>query len=311
MKQLGLAIANYEDIYMRLPSSGEFTNEATATRRFFPVSTFVSLLPEIDQANIGNQWNYSYHYSNSANSNNATLAKTKISILNCPTAAIGKPDTLGYGTTDYMPVAYCDIDPVTGWRNKSSSGFLNADRCGALGDSRRLSDIYDGTSNTLTIIEDASHLPQTAGHYDANNGIFVGTVPGVLPNGFDTTQMFAVADSPAPSAFGGTINGPSRWADPDCGSGISGPPTQDPSSPLFSGTLSQVINNNKAPSGGPVTCPWSTNNCGPNDEPFSLHAGGCMALFADGHVKFIGENINIQTVRLLAIPNDGLVIGDF
>jgi prepilin-type processing-associated H-X9-DG protein len=307
MKQLGLAIANYESTYTRLPTSGEFTNETIAARQFFPVSCFVALLAQIDQQNIGNQWNYAFHYSNSANSNNAALAKTKIPMLNCPSAAIATVDGLGYEVTDYMPVAYCDIDPITGLRNKSAGGVLNADRCGALGPCRRLSDITDGTSNTLTIIEDASHLTQTAGHYDASK-VFIGG----LPNGFDPTQMFAVADSPPPSAFGGTINGPSRWADPDCGSGISGPPTQDPASALYiSGTLSQVINNNKTPIGGPATCPWFSNNCGPNDEPFSLHAGGCMALFADGHVRFISENTNIQTIRGIATPKGTEVLGDY
>jgi prepilin-type processing-associated H-X9-DG protein len=79
----------------------------------------------------------------------------------------------------------------------------------------------------------------------------------------------------------------------------------------ISGTLSQVINNSKSPNGGPATCLWANNNCGPNDEPFSLHAGGCMALFADGHVRFISENTNIQTIRLIALPKDGGVVGDF
>ncbi|MBS0264033.1 MAG: DUF1559 domain-containing protein [Planctomycetes bacterium] len=305
LKQLGLAIANYESQFNRLPSSGEFTNESLITRQFFPVSTFVALLPNLDQANLGSQWNYSYHYSNSANSTNALLAKTKLQVLNCPSAALGGPDALGYETSDYMPIAYCDIDPVTGLRNKSSGTNLGADRSGALHSSRRLSDITDGTSNTLTIIEDASHLPQTAGSYD----VTVKTIGGAF--GYDSTQMFAAANV-VPGAFGGNFSAPARWADPDCGSGISGPPTQDPTSSLFiSGTLSQVINNNKSPNNGPATCPWAANNCGPNDEPFSLHAGGVQALFADGHVRFISENINIQTVRMIALPKDGGVIGDY
>ena len=48
------------------------------------------------------------------------------------------------------------------------------------------------------------------------------------------------------------------------------------------------LNNN----GGPATCKWSTNNCGPNDEPFSFHVGGCHALMGDGAVRFISENID-------------------
>jgi len=307
LKQIGLAIMNYESSYTCFPSSGEHTNETLAKRQFFPVSLYVAILPFTEQTAIADAWNYNVHYSNSTVSNNAILSKTRIPLFVCPSDAIGAADALGYEITDYMPIAYCDIDPVTGLRNKSGGGNLNADRCGALGACRKISQCIDGLSNTSLVIEDTSHPVQVAGHYDASV-VFLGG----LPNGLDTTQMFQTPDVPPPGTFGGTICAPARWADPDCGSGISGPPTQDPSSALYQGgTLTQVINNWKTPLGGPAACPWGINNCGPNDEPFSPHAGGVNVLFGDGRVRFLSENINIFIVRGIATPAAKEVLGAY
>ena len=72
-----------------------------------------------------------------------------------------------------------------------------------------------------------------------------------------------------------------------------------------------MINQNKTPTGGSTVCPWTQNNCGPNDEPFSLHVGGTHALMGDGTVRFISENIDTQIVRRLSDPADGEIIGEF
>jgi prepilin-type processing-associated H-X9-DG protein len=104
-----------------------------------------------------------------------------------------------------------------------------------------------------------------------------------------------------------------RWAEPDQGNGVSGPPT--------SGThqlprrLHPVINNSKTPWGGPLApldeaCPWSTNNCGPNDEIFSYHPGGALAVFCDGHVAFLSEGIRPQVMQRLVAMADGQVVNE-
>jgi prepilin-type N-terminal cleavage/methylation domain-containing protein len=305
LKQLGLAIFNYESSYTRLPSSGASTNEQLLIRQWFPVSLFTAVLPFADQAPLYNQWNFNVHYTNSANSINSTLSRTRIPTFVCPTNGTTQPDALGYGNTDYFPIAYTDIDPLTGLRNKAVPGNLNAEAGGALGFCRTISEITDGMSNTMLVIEMSGRPTQTSGHY-VESQFLIGGGPGL-----DTTQLFSTADTIG-APFGGGIDAPYRWADPNTGAGISGPPTQDPSSSLYiAGSHMQVINNWKSPLGGPSQCPWNNNNCGPNNEPFSLHTGGAQALLGDGRVRFISENINIQTVRMLANRKDGGVIGDF
>ena len=302
LKQIGLAIYNDESTFNRLPSSGESTNETIAKRQMFPISMHVAILPFADQAVISNLWNMNVHYSNAAN---APLCKNNIPLFVCPSNGVTQVDALQYGITDYMPIAYTDIDPVTGFRNKSGGGLLNADVGGPLGFCRKISDITDGMSNVMLVIEDSTRPTQTAGHYN-EAAVSIGGAPGL-----DSTQMFATPDQAPPGAFGGTVGAPNRWADPDNGSGISGPPTQDPASPLYTGSLTSVINNWKSPAGGGTACPWGINNCGPNDEPFSSHAGGCQALFGDGRVRFMSESINIQIIRMLADRKDGIPTGDY
>ena len=72
---------------------------------------------------------------------------------------------------------------------------------------------------------------------------------------------------------------------------MSGPPN------AAAGALKGVINNNSSPDGGPSDCPWSTNNCGPNDEIFSFHPGGAVAVFADGSAQFIADTIEPIPMR--------------
>lgn len=106
---------------------------------------------------------------------------------------------------------------------------------------------------------------------------------------------------------GGGSSCPNRWIDADNGNGVSGPPTA-----TWNGGTgnSAVINNNKGTAGA-AACAYTTNNCGPNDEPFSLHTGGCHALLCDGSVRFISENTDVQVIRRVCDPSDGEVVGEF
>ena len=296
MKQMGLAIMNYESSTKVFPSSGESTDESTSptSRRFFPISTFTAILPYSDQAPLFNAWNMSVHYTL-----NPVLAKTKIPAYLCPSNAFTGPDQLGYGQTDYMPVAYVDFaaNGARGGVVGSYTGNVQGiDRAGALAFCNPISAITDGTSNTVLIIEDSGRPGNNGGSYDisAAGAALGGSQP------YDSTQLSG-GKNVTPYVPGGTFGVPGRWADPDCASGISGPPNM----------TGQYINNNKVPAGGPAACPWSANNCGPNDEPASLHIGGVHALMGDGSVRFLSDNLDYNTLRRLANPKDGEPIGDF
>ena len=305
MKQMGLGIMNYESSSTRLPSAGEGEDFATIDRKINQ-SMFVAILPQIDQAPVYDQFNFNYHYSNSVNSTNKAAASTKIAMFLCPSNSLTQPEpTLlgGFGQTDYMPVAYTDLDPITGVRNKHLNPGTATATLGATQDSmlglygNKISDCMDGTSNTIMVFEDAGRYsvnPATGkliiGNYSL--ALTIGTT-----NGWDALVMCGTA---------GNNTCPNRWADGDNGNGVSGSPNA-----ILTGIPEGIINQNRSPLGGPTTCPWTSNNCGPNDEPFSQHSGGCHAALGDGSVRFLSENLNVQIVRSLCDRRDGKVPGEF
>jgi len=257
LRQLGLGLHNFESANGHLPSSGQGTSYATnpASVAFELHSTFTLLLPFIEQDNVYRQFNLAVAYN--ATPANQAAAKNVVSLLICPSNSLrSEPrDSQGYGCTDFGPVYYTDIDPVTGDRNK----LTRADGGLVLG-KRSVLSISDGTSNTIAIGEDA---------------------------GRNETMVM-----PYPDPLGG-LRQIHRWAEPDCAFGIS-----------------KGINNSSSPRGGPPSCPWTVNNCGPNEEIFSFHPGGAHVVFCDGHVVLLKESIDPRTLRKLVTRAGGEVASE-
>jgi prepilin-type N-terminal cleavage/methylation domain-containing protein/prepilin-type processing-associated H-X9-DG protein len=309
LKQIGLALHAYHDTYKGLPTSGEGNlNFGTA---FDIHSTWTMILPFIEQGNVYKRIDPNLYYLHQADQ---TPFMTAIPIYVCPSNPSeggSGLDTSGYGICDYMPIAYTDIHPTEGWRADGASkplfraeGMLTITGkvlygVGGAGKiapwyytkqrgGRKLTAVRDGTSNTIAIIE------------DVGRGYF-GVVLGAYgqPN---STNLTLIA----------------RWAEPDQSNGVSGPPVLPDGTSCYEskgGTFAscngrQPINNYANPLGGPPACPWSANNCGPNDEAFSYHPGGAMAVFGDGHVQFVRESISMTMMRTLVTPNGGDIIPD-
>jgi prepilin-type processing-associated H-X9-DG protein len=134
--------------------------------------------------------------------------------------------------------------------------------------------VTDGTSKTMAIAEDVGRNFETVEPYTKSKYA-------------DITNIAADAKTPSGNR---ALN---RWAEPDNGNGVSGPPNS------VAGAIKPVINNNKTPLLGPTDCPWATNNCGPNDEIFSFHPGGAITVFADGSAHFVEETIEPIALRCL------------
>lgn len=289
LKQIGLGLMNYESTYRLLPTGGEGTDKVNFQTVFAPHSTYTMILPYIDQATTYAMINMNFQYNDTTNQN-VTAFKTNVPAFICPSNGIYVADAAGYGQSDYMPTVYTDIDPVTGVRNKMTGTSLNARKDGALGwHPAPLATITDGSSNTVAVGEDAGRqFPGIVSNY-------------AKPTSNSVNFPYTTAIGTLDACTGGTLRCPNRWADADQGNGVSGPP---------SGAFS-LINNNKTPRGGGVACPWTTNNCGPNDELFSFHDGGTQVVLCDGSVRFISENVNVHIVRRLVDKSDGEVIGEF
>lgn len=275
-KQLGLGILNHESAFKKLPSGGEgtdWTDLANPKTGFDLHSTFTQILPYMEQSTVFSQFDLKFAYNDPQRPQNQTAAKAHIASFLCPTNSIRQEDPKGYGGVDYMPTVYTDIDPVTGVREKVK---WRADGALALVKAP-MSLIIDGTSHTIALAEDAGRNWEEYEPYTKSKYPDLATAVDIAPSG------------------NRSIN---RWAEPDTGNGVSGPPTST------LGNLKGIINNYSTPLNGPEECPWSNNNCGPNDEIFSFHFGGVTAVYADGSGHFLAETISPQVMRTL-VTRDG------
>ena len=273
---------------------------------------------------------------------NTYAALTNIPTFVCPSnpfSTMAQRDPAGFGGTDYFATVYTDIDPATGLRNTSTrmdgaltvvdghdtgvSGTASDFTDGMVPTSVPISAISDGTSNTIAVIEDAGRVAPASGT----------GVPYYTLSGYDDTQTTNLLPTDVTQVGGGqALRGVWRWADPDAtGSGISGPPNAIGLGAGSNPSLSpQVISQNAYPIGGPALssgqtttqssgnqkgtftsgtgCPWTVQNCGANDEPFSFHTGGCNCVMVDGSVRFLSSSLDPITIRCLVTRSEGIEV---
>ena len=322
LKQLGLALMNYESSNGCFPPGGESKIPGTPNTQFFDgnYSALARILQYLEGTTIYNTINFNYEYNNASNGN-VTAFCSQLNVFLCP-SSVRQPNGKdgasgtdadsalaatfgGYGVGDYGPTVYTDIDPTGGtsggfagtctpYRNKAytSSGMLKFGKTS-------ISEITDGTSNTIAIAEDAGRDPRYQSPYTRGSGpapVATQNANGVYTATFgNVTTPYSVIN-PADS---GLYLRYWRWAEADNGFGVSG----------------QVNNNASQISLGYCTTPFSTtacpnagNNCAANDEIFAFHPGGANVVFGDGSVHFLKASTNVVVLRGLVTPNGGEVL---
>ena len=312
LKQMGLALHNYESSNGCFPPAGESTNFScsatppTACSQFVDgnYAVFPRILQYIEGNTVFNTINFNYEYNNTGGGN-VTAFTSVINSFLCPSAvrqpgggregASSAADTEGnayggYGVQDYGPTCYTDISPTGATTGNGAGGATpyrdkNFRANGLLKQSRTsIAECTDGTSNTIAIAEDAGRDARYISPYKR------GTAPAASPlylgdSGAGTTA----ADNGLGLRYW-------RWAEADSAFGVSG-----------------QINNKFRPMNEPS--PWTAfpgttggNNAGANDEIFSYHPGGANCLFGDGSVKFMKDTTNIIILRSVVTLQGGEVV---
>ena len=200
LKQMGLALHNFNDTHGRLPAalihSGRYNNsnatpykgpEVDYTGQTYQVynhTGFVAMLPYLEQNNLFEQYDYQYVASTSSpygiptgpdpdpNPNRA-VASTLIKVYACPSD--NEPPTVNSGAggtgfyeredlrrSNYLfsTGAYTDYDAPWDQKSSTARGAFGNDGAAALGK------IIDGTSNTLGIGESKQlHTSSSYGPY--------------------------------------------------------------------------------------------------------------------------------------------------
>jgi len=343
LKQMGLAAHNHESANKRLPHSGQCDSTGSSTTVYMIHSFPTQTLPFIEQTTVYNQldlktdwitsnggWTFdstNNWYSKSVNGATVYLhenakgtpydavqqsfdaGKTKINTFTCPSSPLAEAardpvDSLG--GIDYMVIALSDVNSGTDGGKSSAAQGTRGTRVsspasyrteqavpGALscdGGGGKFNRITDGTSKTFLQIEDAG---RAHGSVDVFGAMSSRASPAPSPLG---TAKYGTGTYAAATAGGRRVH---AWIDPDAATnGFSGPSNS-------TGSKVAAINQNKTV-GGPTECPWITNNCGPNDEPFGFHPGGVTASMADASVRFVSESIDGIVVKWLVGANDGM-----
>ena len=275
LKQVGLALLNYESSCSVLPPGG------MVTQYYYGTSWWVRILPYVEKKAVEDNYDYSLGGwmgdGTTYNEKNRNYLKNqRFPFMYCPSSTLPE---LGL-TTDtqlYANIARATYAGVTGSSNHVTAVTTNAldvegriSTGGALIEYRAvtMAEISDGTSNTMVVAEQSDWLS------------LVATTAG-------KDAIWTEGDCRS-----------------DCGHGFAmGPIVGD--SRIFNLTCVYHPINEKSSNAYGVY-----GNCGPNTPIQSVHPAGANALFVDGSVHYLSESLAIATLRSLADRDDGNAVTD-
>jgi len=289
MKQIGLAVMNYENTNRVLPPSFVATVPDLNPNNLRLHAFHIHILPYIEQENIFRQYNFNASWYTAGN---LTVLQNPIKTFICPSTPGGETRRasgnfrLGVGSgffainlvnvnysnlgiTDYAtcnsiqntsitffgyPANTSIVAVTSALRPQVRTGPLTAPLARAAFDidtmdPMRIESITDGTSNTILVCEDAGR-PDT---WRGGERVGVGN------------------------------RGDGAWGNHENDYALDG-----------------VVS--KTNSASPGNC---VINCSNNNETYSFHPGGAMHVFTDGSVRFLRESINPQTYAALITAQGG------
>jgi prepilin-type N-terminal cleavage/methylation domain-containing protein/prepilin-type processing-associated H-X9-DG protein len=298
LKQIGLAIHNYENVNKRLPPAS--TRIPDPNYWMHGPTWWVYTLPYVEQGNVYNRTtfanvsgvNQSFWFADTGAVNKSVYEKVVFPIMRCPMSTLPEWNKINEETTPggassytaYEPTYTCilgsDLHPSTDTAASngpvSDGGVLVIRTSPQL--AIRLVDIKDGTSNTIMVGEqsDWSNPLQSDPLYSDmrssdSRGAFMGTSYATQPKG------------------------------PGSMAGCGGRGTNNCMRCYNTTTVVAALNSKKF-----VFAQSGDERCGTPIQ--SVHTGGANVLFADGSVQFLTENIDLLTFKHLVDRDDGNVI---
>jgi prepilin-type N-terminal cleavage/methylation domain-containing protein/prepilin-type processing-associated H-X9-DG protein len=304
LKQIGLAVHNYHDTNNAFPQAYKILSAPDPTAPpgtgTYGAGAFVFILPYLEQGNLYRGIDVSKAALSSVNMppNNPAYS-TPIETFLCPSSpgpptiaysaslansfnnfgiAVTPAGGLIFGRSDYCPDAGM-MAALLGISINAGASIICQPPDGPV----RITDITDGTSNTMMVVEDAGR-------------------PGWYGSRGVASQPAIGGYAPTMGAYQGGVNGPApqgggAWADP----------------------LNYNATNGSDPSGSGIAAggaflgipaaPWScANGCSNDSEIFAFHTGGSNVTFGDGSVRFVINGLTMNQVQALLSRSGGEVI---
>jgi len=296
LKQIGLAMQSYHDTSKQFPPgcATDFppfgTVPATGSVNWGS-SWMVFLLPYLEQSGLYNAWNFGGNSGYNNVNNRALDANLVLNVYRCPSSPL--PMWAPVATTVMQP-SYTGISGIIGGVNTIIPGYTEPRAnlggpdtnycCGAgwssaggvlfAGSQVKMSEISDGTSNTMIVSESGNWIVDTIGakHQWTPGGLYgwsMGTNSNIsAPNHYPLGDNREFNCTTIRYLINQTTGG---W-----------PPLGN------TGILGVGIDNG-------------------NNFPLSSgHTLGVNAVFADGHVTFLEQTIPLAVLGQLATRDDGL-----
>jgi prepilin-type N-terminal cleavage/methylation domain-containing protein/prepilin-type processing-associated H-X9-DG protein len=284
LKQIGLALHNFEGTNGQFPPNGVYPVNATAPDSY---SALVRLLPYVEQANL-----YQLVDLNAAATSQNSVTSQRIAIFVCPSEANdrAKPAT-GTQTITRYPMTYAaNVGTWLVWNPANGQAGDGAIALTPLANGGcRIADIGDGLSNTVGFAE-----------VKAYTSYLLGGAPSASPPNTPADQL----------ALGGSlkaISGHTGWTEGQTfQTGVTFALTPNTVVNYASGGVTYDVDYVFSRDGSSASAPSYASVISR-----SYHTGVVNVLLMDGSVRAIANGIAPSTWRALGTRSGGEVVGDY
>lgn len=284
LKQIGLALHNYHDVSLTFPIGSN-----TGQNNTFGLSYWAGLMPYFDQANMYSQLTFDGQHpgwtrdgQSGGEINGQAADGQSFAMMLCPSSPLPTMKDTGSGYITCLP-QYVGINGAT-----------------------------DDTETPPRFVNSGPAQMTYTGCCSGNGGIASGggtllrnkaiRIRDITDGTSNTIMVGEQSDFVENAAGVGTqINANHGWLMGTHGLG------EVTNLRAFNTTSVRYPPN----SGIAVAGSGVGNNDGVNSGLFSAHTGGVQVLLADGSCRFLSENVDMLTLRLLCSRKDGQVIGEW